>query len=315
MVVLVGLWPLTIALYFAGIALLVRRAWVHRKDKGTARTIVECLMLQILMPLMAFVWSEMESLPRFQSSEHDLIMPSGDALVWSIILLILLASLITGMAVGRKKDIHKSKKRYFILALVVLPSLGYFLGFYLQGRGFSMILIWWMLFGTVSMVLGPFIVATPIVLIVTRRWLYRILLFLPVVLLAVPFFWLVPPGNTAEMMGRAHRLRAQFPVDQIREAADAVRQKYANGTLQTNPDNPQRYQFAAIVNESELPDLLKGRFEYVGLRPCNKGDIREIVFAINVREGIVCNTNSFEKNTSHYSMGPYVHAYCYRREN
>lgn len=69
-----------------------------------------------------------------------------------------------------------------------------------------------------------------------------------------------------------------------------------------------------ILFESELPESLRGRFSYVALqRSDEEGDTTEVAFALNAREGIVCDSKLRRKNFFYYSLIPYVHAYRLER--
>ena len=209
------------------------------------------------------------------------------------------------------------KNRYFILALLALPPLGHFLGFYLSGWHIISTFGIGLLISVGAMFLGPFVVAATVAFVLTKRWSRRVLLFLPIVLLQIPLFWLAPPGATSEMIGMAHHLRTQFSADQLRAAATVIQEKTSNGTLKTlafpHDDEQLESWFTVLINQSELPESLRGRFKYVGLTRSNEGDKPEVMFAFSLREGIVCNSHAFEKDFFHYSIGPYVHAYRYQR--
>ena len=105
MLILSVLWPLTVTAYFAGIVILARRAWTHRKDRRTTRVIATCGLLQVVAPILGVIIARLIWRPT------NGIDP-GEAIVISAVLLTMLASLITGMIVGRKINSQQSVPGY-----------------------------------------------------------------------------------------------------------------------------------------------------------------------------------------------------------
>ena len=105
MLILSVLWPLTVSAYFAGIVILARRAWIHRTDRRTTRTIAICGLLQVVAPILGVIIARLIWRPTNGIDPRE-------AIVVSAALLTLLASLITGMIVGRKRNSQQSVPAY-----------------------------------------------------------------------------------------------------------------------------------------------------------------------------------------------------------
>src|SRR5438105_892754 len=140
------------------------------------------------------------------------------------------------------------------LPLLGLAPLGYFLGSYLDGAGVlprgSGLLV-----SGVSMFLLPWAVAA---LFLTTRvaWPIRVSFFVgALVAQGVLMFTAVPAGATSEMIGIAHRLRREFPPDQMRACAASLRQKEHDGIIAVRHgdkgDSFLMSESAVMVDDSE----------------------------------------------------------------
>lgn len=89
------LWPLVLALYLGEVIVLFRRAWTHRKNRNSVRTIVTCGIIQIVAPIAGM------AIARLIWRATDGVDPREAAIV-STTLLVMVAALVIGMMVGRK---------------------------------------------------------------------------------------------------------------------------------------------------------------------------------------------------------------------
>jgi hypothetical protein len=168
-----------------------------------------------------------------------------------------------------------------------------------------------------SMLLLPWVVAA-LFFMARVAWPIRVSLFIgALVAQGVLMFTVVPAGATSEMMGIAHRLRREFPPDQMRTCATSVRQKKHNGTLvvrQTEKDNSFLMSpMAVLVDDSELPIELRGRFQRVFIEPDHDTGEQRVYFALDERTGIVCDSRKGVREFFVCSMADGVHAYRYQR--
>ena len=122
------------------------------------------------------------------------------------------------------------------------------------------------------------------------------------------------------MMGTAHRLRREFPPDQIRACADSLRRKFHEGTLATSqvakdPDvmHYMLSETAVVVVDAELPESLRGRFRRVFIQRPPNSDGEEVMFALGDNTGIVCDSRKYVRDFWVCSMAEGVHAYRYQR--
>ena len=208
------------------------------------------------------------------------------------------------------------RRALHFLPLLGLAPLGHFLGSYLDGagvlpRGSGL------LFSAASMFLLPWLVAA-LFLKVSVAWPIRVSLFVgALVTQGILMFTVVPAGATSEMMGLAHRFRREFPPDQMRACAANLRQKEHDGTLVVRQgDTGHSFlmsEKALLVEDSELPVLLRGRFQRVFIQPDRDTGEQRVYFALDTRSGIVCDTRKHVREFFICSMANGVHAYRYQR--
>jgi hypothetical protein len=203
-----------------------------------------------------------------------------------------------------------------LLPLLALAPLGYFLGSYLDGAGVlprdSGFLV-----SAASMFLLPWIVAA-LFLRVRVAWPIRASFFIgALVAQGVLIFTVVPAGATSEMMGIAHRFRREFPSDQMRACAESIRQKKRDGTLVVRQENKSHSflmsERAVLVDDSELPVQLRGRFKRVFIEPDQDAGEQRVYFSLDERTGIVCNSRNHVREFFVCSIADGVHAYRYQR--
>jgi hypothetical protein len=208
------------------------------------------------------------------------------------------------------------RRAFLLLPLLALAPLGHFLGSFLDGAGVlpggSGILV-----SAASMFLLPWAVAA-LFLTVRVAWAIRVSLFIgALVAQGVLLFTVVPAGATSEMMGIAHRFRREFPPDQMRGCAASLRQKQQDGTLafrQAGKDHVfLMSETAVLVDDSELPMQLRGRFEHVFIQPDRDTGEQRVYFSLDEGTGIVCDSRTDVREFFVRSMADGVHAYRYQR--
>jgi hypothetical protein len=211
----------------------------------------------------------------------------------------------------------KSMKRAFrLLPLLGLAPLGHFLGPYLDGAGLlprgSGFFV-----GLASMLLLPWLIAT-LFLTVRAARLIRVLLFIAALMVqGILLFTLSSAPVISEMMGIAHRLRREFPPDQMQTCATSLRQKEHDGTLVVRQRDKDKYilmsEDAVLVDDSELPAPLRGRFKHVFIQSDPVGGEQRVYFSLDERSGIVCDSRKRVREFFVCSMADGVHAYRYQR--
>jgi hypothetical protein len=208
------------------------------------------------------------------------------------------------------------RRALLFLPLLGLAPLGDFLSAYLDGAGLlprgSGFLI-----GAACMFLLPWVVAASF-LMVKVTWPGRLLLFMgAMVAQGVLLFTVIPAGATSEMIGIAHRLRREFPPDQIRTCAATLRQKQHDGTLAVRQGKRDQSflmsERAVLVDDAELPVPLRGRFERVFIQPDQDAPEQRVYFSLDERTGIVCDSRKHVREFFVCSMADGVHAYRYQR--
>jgi hypothetical protein len=202
------------------------------------------------------------------------------------------------------------------LPLLALAPMGHFLGGYLDGagvlpRGTGFLV------SAASMFLLPWVVAA-LFLSVRVAWPIRAALFVSaLVAQGILMFTVIPAGATSEMMGIAHRFRREFPPDQMRACAASLVQKEHDRTLAVRQGDPGHSFLmsdkAVLVDDSELPVLLRGRFERVFIQPDRDTGEQRVYFALDERRGIVCDSRKQVREFFVRSMADGVHAYRYQR--
>ena len=203
-----------------------------------------------------------------------------------------------------------------LLPLLAFAPLGHFLGEYLDGAGVLPHGTGFLV-SAASMFLLPWVVAA-LFLSVRVAWPIRVaLLISALVAQGVLLFTVVPAGATSEMMGIAQRFRREYPPEQMRACAVTLVQKQHDRTLLIRPGDAGHSFLmsdkAILVDDSELPGLLRGRFERVFIRPDgDTGELR-VYFALDERRGVVCDSRKRVRECFVFSMAEGVHAYRYER--
>jgi hypothetical protein len=207
------------------------------------------------------------------------------------------------------------KRALQLLPLIGLAPLGTFLGEYLDGAGV-------LAHGTGfpisagSMFVLPWLVAALFTLAKVAAPI-RVLLFVgALVTQGVLMFTFVPPGVTSEMMGIARHMRREFQPEQMRACAVNLRQKAHDGTLVIRQgakgESVSMSQSAVIIDDSELPVNLRGRFELVFIQPDRDGS-EQVCFSLDEGTGILCDSRKHVREFFVCSMAEGVHAYRYLR--
>jgi hypothetical protein len=200
--------------------------------------------------------------------------------------------------------------------LLGLAPLGYFLGFYLDGAG-NLPRGSGLLISGASMFLLPWIISALFLRLVKPRRLVRVPLFFCTLAVQALLFPIVPAGATSEMMGIAHRLRRQFPPDQMLGCAALLLQKQRDGSLLIKKDDRGPGFFmsedAVVIEDSELPISLRGRFARVFIEQGRHAGEQQVYFSFDERTGIVCDKRKHLREFFVCSMAEGVHAYRYQR--
>jgi hypothetical protein len=119
------------------------------------------------------------------------------------------------------------------------------------------------------------------------------------------------------MMGIAHKLKREYSTDVLHATAEQILLKHAAGTLNCHriPEHDKRNFGCAsiLVDKSEIPADLRGRFESVTIAEATGSMPAEVHFAFGPRSGIACNATPRESGFFRYSMAAGVHAYRYQR--
>jgi hypothetical protein len=209
------------------------------------------------------------------------------------------------------------KRALLFLPLLGLAPVGHFLGSYLDGAGVlprgSGFLV-----SAASMFILPWVIAGLFLTVAKAAWPIRIALFICALLVqAVLLFTVVPAGATSEMMGIAHRVRREFPPDQMRDCAARLRQKHRDGTLAIRQgDRGHSFlmsETAVMVDDAELPVSLRGRFDRVFIQQDRVTGDEQVYFSLGERTGIVCDSRKHVREFFVCSMAEGVHAYRYQR--
>lgn len=208
------------------------------------------------------------------------------------------------------------KRAVHLLPLLALAPLGHFLGAYLEGAGILPSCSGFLI-GTVSVLFLPWAVAA-VFFTVKVMWPIRLFLFLTALAMqGILLFTVVPAGATSEMMGIAYRLRRDFQPDMVRTCAAALRQKERDGTLLVKQGEREPGYFmsekAVLVDDTELPVPLRGRFTGVFIQPDPDSGEQRVYFSLDGRTGIVCDSRKDVRDFFVCSMAEGVHAYRYQR--
>ncbi len=213
------------------------------------------------------------------------------------------------------------KRCLYCLPLLGLAPLLYFLAFYLDGmgilpRGYGLFI------GAGSVVIVPPVVSLVLSYLPNFNWVIRGAIGIcAFVAQYVLLFTVDHPGATYEMMGTAHRLRREFPPQQLHDCAEQLLQMYHAGTLgvSTNAVNDD-YSFPGIINgpvmvvtNAALPVSLQGRFQRIFVQQnWNTGD-DQIVFVLNRETGFICDNRKNVHDFIECSIGDGVEAYSLQR--
>jgi hypothetical protein len=204
------------------------------------------------------------------------------------------------------------KKMLLCIPILGLAPLGYFLGSYLSGLG---TISWYAGFivASLSFFLFPLLVPIVFVILYKAGWIRRVILFILVLFVQESVFFFVPPRGTAELMGIAHRSQHEFSPDQLRNCADHLRAKFHSGTLKLGNsadglDYFPVYRSAPVIEDTELPPSLRGRFQRIFILKDPSITNELVVFAFDHETGIICG-NSGPVPDFAYRMADGVEAY------
>jgi hypothetical protein len=131
----------------------------------------------------------------------------------------------------------------------------------------------------------------------------RAAVFLLSLLLMFFTWWICGPPAKLYLIGRAHGLAHQFPIEQVRQTGEELLRKHEAGTLRTVP--PPRPRLPGVfVDQSELPADLRGKFFYVAI-----DDSITVFFAFSIRSGILVGSPGQRLSSDLYPIQPGVYAY------
>ena len=103
----------------------------------------------------------------------------------------------------------------------------------------------------------------------------------------------------------------------MHQCAAVLRERHRNGTLAIRQGDKGRgflvSESAVMVDDSELPVLLRGQFERVFIQPDRKTGEQRVYFALDERTGIMCDNRKHVREFFVCSMADGVHAYRYQR--
>ena len=200
---------------------------------------------------------------------------------------------------------------------LALPALGYFAGSFLDGAGVIQHGLGFLI-SCVSMFILPWFVAFWCV----TRFRLSGTIWLLAVGAAMALQWVIllgfsPPAPTSEMMGIAFQMRRSVPVDEIRDCAIRLRRANREGTLRFRKDVPDTkyspWKDVQAVDESELPESLRGRFASVLVRTVPGTKLEQVIFTVDSRNGIFCDDRKYVRERSVCSIADGVHAYRFMR--
>lgn len=202
------------------------------------------------------------------------------------------------------------RRAFLFLPLLGLAPASYFLGSYLDGAG--------VLPGgsgpfisLASVLLLPWVIAALFFTVKIARPARVLLSMAALIVQGVLVFMVAPSGAASETMGLAHRFRREFPPDQMRACAASLRQKAHDGTLVARKVGKScgfpMSDEDVLVDESELPIPLRGRFLQVFIQTDADSGEPRVYFAIDEHTGIVCDT---PKNRRSFSVCPMANGVC-----
>ena len=139
----------------------------------------------------------------------------------------------------------------------------------------------------------PWMVAALCTALAGVRWRFCHLIFFAALMLQYfLIFKIVPAGYASEMMGVAHTIRSEYSIAQIRICAEQLCQKLHDGTLKLTADETGKigsiYANGVIVDDTELPAVLRGRFTRVLIWHVPDGYGTQVRFALNGGTEIIC---------------------------
>ena len=103
----------------------------------------------------------------------------------------------------------------------------------------------------------------------------------------------------------------------MRACAVSLRRKQRDGTLVVRPaDNGHSFlmfEKAVLIDDSELPVQLRGRFARVFIQPDQDTGEQRVYFSLDEGTGIICDSRKHVREFFVCSMADGVHAYRYQR--
>jgi hypothetical protein len=190
------------------------------------------------------------------------------------------------------------KKRYSILALIIVPALAYSISLYFEGRfdlqGSGRFL------AIFSMLVLPIFITAVIARVAIRSvWL----------ILATFFFQVWLCGSVSytfpELRGFAHRVNAQYSSNALRSAARDIIAAHMSGDLSYRTpaveEDPRLFRNSLLIADSELPAELQDHFAFVDLLQYGTNNRVTIQFAVDQYRGILfdpANEQTEEVSTS-----------------
>ena len=209
----------------------------------------------------------------------------------------------------------KGLKNWRILgwvAALVLPAIANFVFPYLLGRGVIPYELKFEVFaGTIAL---PVLISAAVVFC-ARLGFWKNLLLFPVtfVVQVVLMFLATPPQATTEMIGFAHRFRREFNTTELEAAAIDLLKRDRAGTLQRRTATPGEktiFGEGESVDDSMLPDTLRGRFRDVSLPKEQTG---KVTFALDPTYGLYFSEEAEADNYWRRKVGGKIYAYRYSR--
>lgn len=147
---------------------------------------------------------------------------------------------------------------------------------------------------------------------------FQILIFTCTWVAQIALVFAFPSAATSETIGFAHRIRYEFPADQLRECADQLRQKYHAGTLVVGENTRNGHFFmedasSVLVADGNLPVSLRGHFQQIFIDTDLSTGNEQVVFALGEENGIMCDSRKDLNGFYFRSIGNGVHVYRYER--
>jgi hypothetical protein len=202
------------------------------------------------------------------------------------------------------------------LPLVGLPAFVHYLVPYLIGLGYISSAS--ELYSLAACLLLPFIIGVLLALLGATSVSNRLgLCILMVVIQFTLLFTLVPGSAKTEMMGLAQRVNREFSADDLKKCAADLRKREQAGTLVRKdlPSGEWQMWFgdARVVNDSQLPQNLRGKFQRVLIDTGNDSGPLGVFFELETNRGILCSTNRYRSDFWRCSVADGVYACRYVR--